>query len=395
VEAIRKNGVDPVVIHAEDVWLPRYEDSSEIWKSLAAITVNVPNGPRGARTTGAWLSIRYQTQSWARWIHKVVSQAEAEHRRLPFDLVVSRALPRHAHAAGFWVSTTLQLPWIANMNDPWDLSEFCVDPSDSRAQRANVSWRLWWRRVCARADAVTFACDRLRDYCLRNVPQPRKVEVIPHIGYQVNPRNASSKFFLVHAGRMGGNDITGRNANGFLNALRQFLDEMPHARERTRLALVGPEDSQTMQVVGQLGLGDVVTANGRLSYEQSLQVIAEASACLLLEGPLREGVFLPSKLVDYIAARKPILAVSPRVGTVKDLSEHGGIRCISADQLHEMRDALVTLFSAFVTGRLEAEKPPEVLVQRFSENQVANAFIALAERVVNASGKKGTSKKKH
>jgi hypothetical protein len=48
-----------------------------------------------------------------------------------------------------------------------------------------------------------------------------------------------------------------------------------------------------------------VTWTGRVSYEESLAYIAKVAVGLLNEADLEEGIFLPPKLCDYLAARSP------------------------------------------------------------------------------------------
>ena len=65
-------------------------------------------------------ALRYQTIASARWVAAAVEAAERLHRVRPFDLVYSRSLPKEAHICGYWTARRLRLPWLANLNDPWD-----------------------------------------------------------------------------------------------------------------------------------------------------------------------------------------------------------------------------------------------------------------------------------
>ena len=61
------------------------------------------------------------------------------------------------------------------------------------------------------------------------------------------------------------------------------------------------------------------------SYEESIRLVSRSDMALLIEAPCEEGIFLPNKVVEYAQSGKPILAISPRVGTINDLiSECGG-----------------------------------------------------------------------
>ena len=149
---------------------------------------------------------------------------------------------------------------------------------------------------------------------------------MPHIGAVSETARRANEFLIVHAGKLGLHELTGRSAAALLDGLQELFRMRPAARSRTRLLFVGPEDVETSRQVELRGLSGQVGCTGLVSYEESLRHIGEAALCVLVEADFREGVFLPSKLCDYIAARKPVLALSPEVGTVADLAAEGGIR---------------------------------------------------------------------
>jgi glycosyltransferase involved in cell wall biosynthesis len=386
-------GYEPLVILCTNTRTSTRLDSSRCWKSLEKVSIDLPKRPIPSTIRLCWFALRYRSSSWSGWTRTVVSQAQTFHRRYSFDLVVSRSMPWQAHLAGYWVSSTLRLPWIANVNDPWDFSPFVTNDADRRKWKPNLNVNLWWRRLVARADAIMFPCERLRDHCLKNSRRQSGAFVVPHISSSCERAESAREFRIVHAGKLGLDDITGRSARSLVEGLEGLLRNRPAARALARLVFVGSLDVNTMRLADDLGLSNNVASVGLVNYEESLQHIARASACVLVEGAFREGIFLPSKLCDYIAARKPILALSPEIGTVNDLASEGGIRRVSPNDSTEVTEALVELFDAFLTKRLGAYAPPEALVQRFDGRKVTEDFLssvahfALASRLAKSSPK--------
>jgi hypothetical protein len=45
-----------------------------------------------------------------------------------------------------------------------------------------------------------------------------------------------------------------------------------------------------------------------VGYQESLKLMSEADALLVIDAPADQSVFLPSKLIDYIGAGRPISA---------------------------------------------------------------------------------------
>jgi glycosyltransferase involved in cell wall biosynthesis len=161
-----------------------------------------------------------------------------------------------------------------------------------------------------------------------------------------------------------------------------FLGDVPDARERVILTLVGPEDKSTMKRVRALGLEGIVVSVGQTNYQESLRYIHSANVCLLVEADIPEGIFLPSKLVDYISARKPVLALSPRVGEIADLVPGGGITRVDAGDAPGIRDAIRVLYEDFRKGTLALRSPSDAQVEQFSPELVGKRFLETVRELV-------------
>jgi hypothetical protein len=360
-------------------------DTSTSWESLDEISVPVANPPRRGFHSQAWLALRYQTTSWVGWTRAVVSKAKALHHERPFDLIISRSMPWYAHVTGFWVSRSLRLPWIANVNDPWDFTPFVAMKSHLREWKTDLNVRLWWQRVVSCADGITFPCQRLQNHCLSKSRRRAGTFVIPHIGSCSQVVENGGEFLIVHAGKLGLDEVTGRSARPLVAGVAGLFKKRPTARSLARLIFVGSEQPDTMQLAGELGILENLVSVGVVSYEESLRHIARASVCVLVEADFREGIFLPSKLCDYIVARKPILALSPELGTVNDLASEGGIRRVSPRDSTAVTEALVELFDAFLAKQLGVYAPPDALVQRFERRKVTKEFLSSVAHFALAS----------
>lgn len=383
VQGLIDADVETTVISCHNIHTPYRSDPSARWNSLASVTVDVPNPPSPPLAVRCWLGLRHQTTAWTGWTAAVVSRARELHRQKPFDLVVSRSDPWHAHLAGYWVASGLGITWVANLDDPWDLSPFIFDEISRSESKQGPNEKLWRRRVLARATLVTFPCERLRDYSLQGFRRSG-VHIIPHIGAATKSTEGREEFVIVHAGKLRMHEATGRSTNAAIEGLQEFFRRRPAARSRTRLAFVGAEDPLTMKHAAHLGLSEAVVSLGPVSYEMSLQHIADAAVCLLVEADLNVGIFLPSKLCDYHAARKPVLALSPAVGTVNDLVCEGGILRTDPNDAVGVSDALTTFFDAFVRGELASYAPTESVMLRYEAKTVIDRFLAVvtgADRV--------------
>jgi glycosyltransferase involved in cell wall biosynthesis len=388
VQALMEFGSDAsVIVCSNVVQKPRW-DTSNFWTSVRTVSVDVPRQPGTPLVLRCWHGLRYQTTACGRWVRATVAKALELHRKNPFDLVISRSLPNEGHLAGYWVASALRIPWLASVNDPWDISPFVSIESQRKDWTPDMNWRIWWWRVIGRADAISFPCERLRRYCLQGAERQSNAVIVPHIG-TASPcvHNHQGEFVIVYAGRLGINELTGRSAAALLEGAVELFRLRPASRAMTRIVFVGPEDPEAGRQIAARGLSDNVVCTGFVSYEESLEHMMKATVCVLIESDLKEGVFLPSKLCDYIVARKPVLALSPAVGTAADLAREGGIQVVRPKDAMGAGQALVELYDAFIASRLDSYRPPEALVRRFEAKRVMQDFYALVADLTNGQAR--------
>ena len=377
VLALTDQGADVTVLSMTAAYLADKQDRSDVWKRLKPCTIPIGPGPKRQPVRAALCCLRYGISIWPRWIDQVLRTAAQLHDAHPFDFVYSRSLPMFAHVAGYWTAKQLRRPWIANINDPWDEHLF---PGKGAVHVSRLYRQIsgyWLRKTLACADVVTYPSARLAGFTAGLAKADRCGAVVPHVGWSSTGSGAEGQGFrLVHAGKLGSNEITGRSTRALLAALRRFLDREPGAADGTRLILVGPEDANGRALIEQLGLGSNVTHVGQVSYQESLRHIASASACILVEAEMPEGVYLPSKLADYLVARKPVLALSPRVGTIADLAAQGLTRVDAGDE-EGIERAIHSLYRSYRDTCLVDMTPSESLIAQFSGDQIARRFLAL------------------
>jgi glycosyltransferase involved in cell wall biosynthesis len=114
-----------------------------------------------------------------------------------------------------------------------------------------------------------------------------------------------------------------RRIEPLLSALARVKRERPDIAASLRVEFAGRyADGIAPEVPAELA--DLVAFGPALDPDGAWDWMQDADVLLLVEARMKEGIFFPSKLSEYLVAGRPILALSPRPGVVADVLAAGG-----------------------------------------------------------------------
>lgn len=301
------------------------------------------------------------------------------------DAVYTTSTPYTAHLTGLRLKQRFDLPWIADFRDPW---------ADNAAIRPPTAWHRrrigrWEQQVINTADRVTVVSDPMAQ-ALR--------AAYPHVGAQrfLSLPNGYDPDDFAHTepagrqpGRMGivysGSFYGQRSSQPFLQALRNVLDRGDLPRSAIHVRLVGNVGQATTDQVRALELGDVVEATGYVAHRQSVAYVLGADVLLLMiaPGPESAGV-LTGKIFEYLAARRPVLAVTPPSAAADLIRESRAGVVVDPDDGAAIERLLVEWHGQWQRGELNCASDTGV-VERFDRRRLTQALAQALDHA--AAGK--------
>lgn len=199
------------------------------------------------------------------------------------------------------------IPWIATFYDPWT-----NNPLEFRWAK-----KLWHKhyepKTVSAADLIVQSSSVAINDLKRQYPRisSDKFRLVRHsfdpFLYPTRPRVANEKFKLRFIGSLFGR----RSPVPAIEAVRGLLARRPELRGRISLELIGSVDPRFSLREGFGDLADVIEVLPPVPYLKSLEMMYDADALLLIEADAANAPFMPSKLADYIGARRPIIAIAP------------------------------------------------------------------------------------
>jgi glycosyltransferase involved in cell wall biosynthesis len=288
------------------------------------------------------------------------------------EVIVVNADPWSGLLVGHLLHRLSGLPWIADCRDPWSLHEakMSLRPPISRAavRKSEAAFFDSAARVIINCDAALAAYraayrNRLlaeRFVCIRNAFD----ETIFDSGSEARSDAFTLAYFGSFKPFVGSEEIL-RTFSAFVRSRRVTPRE-------ARLLVVGGPVSDA--AVASHGLTGFVERRPRVPLTAALRILRAADALTFVVEPSTPLV-IPGKLYDYLAARRPILALSdsPEVNGIIESTRTGLV--VPYGNANDAADALASLHAREFVFR-----PDEREIARYSAIAQAERFAhVLAE----------------
>ena len=232
------------------------------------------------------------------------------------DAVVTFAQPFTDHLIGLELRNRYGLPWLAHFSDPWADNPFSSYDEFTRAINLDLE-----RQVVESADILAFTSQETVDLVMSKYSTGlgKKARVLPQCFdpslFAVRNIATGSPITIRYLGNFYG----GRTAAPLVKAIAAIVKDDPKTLEDVRFELVGVNDAAMLGNAGHeklpAGLLNVVPS---VPYQESLSLMSDSDGLLIIDAPAKTSVFLPSKLIDYIGAGRPVMGITPP-GTAAEL----------------------------------------------------------------------------
>jgi glycosyltransferase involved in cell wall biosynthesis len=336
---LSENGWRPVVLTATPSAYPDIDPTS-----LAQIPSDVAVERAVALDAGRHLAFRGRywrrlalPDRWISWLPAAVARGLGMVRRYRPDVVWSTYPIATAHLIGNALQRLSGLPWVADFRDPMvetdPLSgeEFPPDPTIRRLH-ANIE-----RSAVRRAAAIvvtTPGAARMMAQRYGGVSGDR-IRVIQN-GFdeesfarvESEPRAAVSDdapTLLLHSGLL---YPAARNPDAFFQALAELRTAGEESARTLRVVFrASGHDKEFRSIASALGVDDLVAFEPPIPYERALAEMLRANGLLIFQAS-NCNAQIPTKLYEYLRARRPIFALTDDTGDTAGVLRSEGIESI-------------------------------------------------------------------
>ena len=380
------------VIRATDLnlmaWITQLRERS---KAKSAVANGPEKAPVVPGTTTVLRTLKHYLASrlcvpdeYQGWYLPALAAGRRLFRSRPIDAIFSSGPPWTGHMIARRLARTFGVPWVADFRDPWVTHPFVDIPLETLRKR-NAEAEA---RVVRSATAIVCVLETMREDFLARYPDyhPEDIVTIPngfdpedYVGLASEPEAA---LVILHAGTLYGR----RRIDPLFTAVKEWrrIDPVGSAQLQVRLLGGTPEEANELQrTIERWELQGCVRAEGEVSHREALNNLSRAAVLLVVgfSGP-GDQLQMTGKIFEYLAVRRPILALAPPSCPVGDLLRETGVRhwIVSPDDQVGLLSALTDIAAQWKEGKLCG--PENGRLEAFSRKKQAQQLSHLLERLV-------------
>lgn len=332
---------------------------------------------------GRWLFLVDEQIGWFPFAVRAGSRII---RRNDIQVIYTTSAPYTSHLIGHRLKQLTGLPWVADFRDSWVGNFARQIPSAFHHKFASN----WEERILQNANRVLVVSEPMGSDLLKRhtAIDPGKIEVLTN-GFDPQDFDVSEpvaadpdRFLIVYNGSFYNKLITPET---FFLAVKEAIQKGNIPANKLCIRLIGKHSEFVSQEIAASGIAELVETIGYLPHKRSLGHLLSADVLLLIisDRPGSEAVYT-GKIFEYLAARKPILALAPP-GVAADLvrSANAG-RVVAPDNVAEISQALVDYYQAWKKGLLISKSDPDI-VARFNRRTLTERMAKIFNSVNQAS----------
>ena len=356
----------------------------------------IPSDIKIYRTTApalpAWLpwKFRHQVNRWLLlvdeqigWLPIAVRRGKEILKTIDIDILLSSSAPYTSHLIGYQLQHFAKLPWIADFRDPW-IGNFAITYPTCMHERYT---RRLEHKVITSADRTSVVSEPMREAILNRYPDlpdqkvctltngydPADFEDISLIGVQ------NKRFTITYTGSFYGNAISPAN---FFAGLKMCLEDQRIPLDKIRVFLVGNMSSKIVDHVNKLNLSAIVRFTGYVPHRTSISYLLMSDLLLLIIGTLPGSqVVFTGKIFEYLASKKPILALAPEGAAADLIREARAGEVVSPDDIDKIANCIYLAYTRWERGALVVDSRSDV-IQRYDRRVLTQRLAALMDDLV-------------
>ncbi|MBT8301561.1 MAG: glycosyltransferase, partial [Maribacter sp.] len=242
-----------------------------------------------------------------------------------------------------------KLKWIADFRDPW--TSIGYHKALKLSRKAKQKHKELERLVLTTADHLVVTSPTTKKEFQGISKMPIALITNGYDSEYIGDRTKTEEFTFSHIGSL----LSERNPTVLWDVLAQLRKEYESFRQYFKLRLAGVVSEDVLKSINESGLENCTELLGYVSHKRALQLQQESQVLLLVEidSPETKGI-LPGKLYEYMAAKRPILAIGPKNWDASQIiTETNTGVTFDYTSNTDLKNVILNWFAAYQKGNLK------------------------------------------
>ncbi len=291
------------------------------------------------------------------------------------DAIVTTGPPHSMHLIGLALKNRLDIPWIADFRDPWTDLYYTKEFNQLSFAR-NRSKRLE-AKVLRKADVVLTVSQHIKGQLEMT---SNNVQVITNgfddeTNIDIKP-TLDSCFSMSYIGLLPKSSIPHK----LFEVIQELNVENADFKKDFKLKFVGDINDEVKNIIDRRGLDSQTEFMGYVPHEEAIKLQHTSQVLLLLipNVPNNEGI-LTGKLFEYLAAKRPILAIGPRNGDLaKVLEETNAGMVVDFHDTEKIKSSLQSFYEQFKNDQLKVQSKN---IEQFHRKNLTSKLVEVLKEV--------------
>jgi len=292
----------------------------------------------------------------------------------PVDCIITTGPPHSLHLIGLGLKVKTDLPWLADFRDPWTQIGYQKKLKLTRASQQKH--KQLENKVLTGADHILVTSYATQKLFEKQTSKPVCCITNGFDEEQILDVNLDKSFSLSHIGSL----LEDRNPKVLWEVLRELKEEFLGFGNDLKINLAGKVSASVVDSIKAEGLEENLKLHGYISHQEALKMQHRSQVLILIEIDSTETqLIIPGKLFEYLAARRPILAIGPSESDVKALlnNTQAGFY-FEYTQKAQLKDTLMSWYRAY---REEGIHTIDADLKAFTRKQLTAELAAILHRL--------------
>ncbi|PHS67902.1 MAG: glycosyl transferase family 1 [Flavobacterium sp.] len=304
------------------------------------------------------------------WVKPSVTYLEKYISENKIDTIITTGPPHSLHLVGMQLKEKTNVKWLADFRDPWTTIHY--HNSLRLSKNSQKKHKDLEQKVLNKADQIVVTSQNTKNEFSLLTKKP--ISVITN-GYEASDNihtQLDTQFTLVHIGSL----LSNRNPEILWKVFSEITNSNTGFKTDLQIKLVGIVGDEIIESIQKYGLTENCEIVGYVSHQEAIQFQHNAQVLLLVEMDTPETkAIIPGKLFEYLAARRPVIALGPDGSDVETiLTETNSGNYFLYSEEEKLKTQILTYYEKFKESNLVSESKN---ITKYSRRELTNRMSEL------------------